>query len=296
MNDSKGYILLHRKCTDDDIYFEEKFTRWQAWVDLIFLACYKPRTLFIRGNKINLEIGQLAVSQKELASRWQWSNKKVIAYLDFLVDEEKITIKKYTAVINIISITNYKKYQITTPQTTPQTTPPRIQDNTINTSKEYNIKKYSPKGEYKEIADMWHSICTSLPKVRMITDARRAKIKTRLGEFGDDPMATLRTIFEKIQASDFCKGDNDRHWQADFDWVFENDTNWVKVVEGKYDNTKPPKVPIPPGVKLGVGEYITPDGRRTYGIGRANVPLDAPPRGYDDLIWDSGSQRWVPYV
>ena len=113
--------------------------------------------------------------------------------------------------------------------------------NKLSSREDNNIKKYSPKGEYKEIADMWHSICTSLPKVRMITDARRAKIKTRLSEFGDDPMATLRTIFEKIQASDFCKGDNDRHWQADFDWVFENDTNWVKVVEGKYDNLQPPK-------------------------------------------------------
>ena len=91
---------------------------------------------------------------------------------------------------------------------------------------------------------MWHSICTSLPKVRMITDARRAKIKTRLGEFGDDPMKTLRKIFEKIQASDFCKGNNDRHWIADFDWVFENDTNWVKVIEGKYDNLQPPQTKI----------------------------------------------------
>jgi len=31
-------------------------------------------------------------------------------------------------------------------------------------------------------------------------------------------------------------GENDRQWVADFDWIIKNDTNWVKVMEGKYDN------------------------------------------------------------
>ena len=37
-----------------------------------------------------------------------------------------------------------------------------------------------------------------------------------------------------MQASSFLKGDNDRGWKASFDWIFENNKNWVKVFEGNY--------------------------------------------------------------
>ena len=39
-----------------------------------------------------------------------------------------------------------------------------------------------------------------------------------------------------MQQSKFLKGDNKRGWKASFDWLFENDKNWVKVYEGNYDN------------------------------------------------------------
>lgn len=33
---NKGWIRMYRKSVDDPMYFEEKFTRWQAWCDLLF--------------------------------------------------------------------------------------------------------------------------------------------------------------------------------------------------------------------------------------------------------------------
>lgn len=53
----------------------------------------------------------------------------------------------------------------------------------------------------------------------------------------------LDEVFRKAQASNFCTGLNDRHWKADFDWLL-NESNLVKVLEGKYDNpaaAKPPE-------------------------------------------------------
>ena len=44
---------------------------------------------------------------------------------------------------------------------------------------------------------------------------------------------------------------------------------------------------------LGVGEYITADGRRTYGDGRYTVPPDAPKRPSAQDIWDKANQRWI---
>ena len=44
---------------------------------------------------------------------------------------------------------------------------------------------------------------------------------------------------------------------------------------------------------LGVGEYIDDTGRRTYGTGRATIPMSAPPRPSEKYSWDEQSQNWV---
>ena len=75
-----------------------------------------------------------------------------------------------------------------------------------------------------------------------MTDKRREKIRIRLAEMGKtraDQIITLETVFIKIGESDFCNGKNERGWKADFDWVFVNESNWVKVIENKYINKTP---------------------------------------------------------
>lgn len=98
--------------------------------------------------------------------------------------------------------------------------------------------KMPPKGpdvDFKAIVDMFHSICKSFPRVARLSDTRKNKIRIRFDEMGRN-MDTLRTIFEKMEASKFMQGDNPRGWKAFFDWVFENETNWCKIIEGNYDN------------------------------------------------------------
>ena len=46
----------------------------------------------------------------------------------------------------------------------------------------------------------------------------------------------IHLLFEKMMQSKFLRGDNKRGWKASFDWLFENDKNWVKVYEGNYDS------------------------------------------------------------
>lgn len=48
---------------------------------------------------------------------------------------------------------------------------------------------------------------------------------------------TFETLFRKTEASSFMKGENDRNWRADFDWIMKP-TNMCKVLEGKYDDKK----------------------------------------------------------
>ena len=90
----------------------------------------------------------------------------------------------------------------------------------------------------KEIKDMWNDICKGFPRLMTISENRKNKMRLRITEMGgtEKAMQVLKTIFEKMQASSFLKGDNKRGWKASFDWIFENDKNWVKVYEGNYDN------------------------------------------------------------
>lgn len=93
----------------------------------------------------------------------------------------------------------------------------------------------------KKIQEMWNATCLGYPKIYTISEARKNKIRIRIDEMGGEDIALplLQILFEKMQASNFLKGDSKRGWKASFDWLFENDKNWVKVHEGNYEMKQP---------------------------------------------------------
>ena len=107
---SDGWIKIHRSILDDELYFSEKFTRIQAWIDLLLLAEYKPREFYVRGIQVKLERGQLAVSIRDLAARWKWGVNKVQSFIKELVASGKLNTQK-SPVINIITVCKYDYYQ-----------------------------------------------------------------------------------------------------------------------------------------------------------------------------------------
>lgn len=83
-----------------------------------------------------------------------------------------------------------------------------------------------------QIVELFNSVCKSLPKVTKLSDMRRRTIKARLKQYTPED---LKIIFEKAEASSFLTGENDRGWQADFDWIMK-DSNAAKIMDGNYDN------------------------------------------------------------
>ena len=95
--------------------------------------------------------------------------------------------------------------------------------------------------DYQLIADMYNNICTSFPAIRSLSDARKKAIKARLNTYSIDD---FKTIFENAEASSFLKGNNNRNWTANFDWLMK-DTNMAKVLDGNYcDRNKAPSKQI----------------------------------------------------
>lgn len=103
------------------------------------------------------------------------------------------------------------------------------------------VEPEKPKAEklpFKGIKAMWNETCTGFPKLFTLSEPRKNKMRLRIAEMGglEKALPLIKQIFEKMQQSKFLKGDNKRGWKASFDWLFENDKNWVKVYEGNYDN------------------------------------------------------------
>lgn len=86
-----------------------------------------------------------------------------------------------------------------------------------------------------EFMALWNeTIAAPLSRCRDLTSKRRRQVTTRLTE---RPLEEWRAIFQRIQASTFCRGETDRgDWRASFDWVIGSPDVAVKVLEGKYDN------------------------------------------------------------
>lgn len=94
--------------------------------------------------------------------------------------------------------------------------------------------------DFDKIIELYHTFCPSLPRVFKMSDKRKNKIVVRLEEMSQG-VTTLQKVFEKVEASKFMRGDNPRGWKCDFDWIIANSGNWVKVLEGKYDNRNIPE-------------------------------------------------------
>ena len=104
---------------------------------------------------------------------------------------------------------------------------------------------------FSEIKDLWNTTCKDFPRIITLSEARRNKIRVRIEEMGGYEKAKdiLKQIFTSMQTSKFLKGDNRNGWRATFDWIVENDKNWVKVFEGNYEKTV--------GVKTGANAIIS---------------------------------------
>lgn len=127
------YFLINRSLLDSNRWLSEKFTRAQAWIDLIGLAQHTPNFFLVRGIKVSVNRGQLAYSQLTLSKRWKWSRDKVRRYLKCLENDEDI-IQQNNEVTTIITIVKYDLWQGKNIETIQQT----IQQ---KNNKQYTYKK-----------------------------------------------------------------------------------------------------------------------------------------------------------
>jgi hypothetical protein len=83
----------------------------------------------------------------------------------------------------------------------------------------------------KEIVNLYHELCPSLPGVRSITPKREKGLAELAGKYSAGEIADL---FAGVEGSDFLAGRSGT-WRANLDWLMKSD-NALRVIEGNFEN------------------------------------------------------------
>jgi predicted phage replisome organizer len=128
-----------------------------------------------------------------------------------------------------------------------------------------------------EFISLYHDICKSLPKIRVVSDTRKKAIKTLLSKIS---LEEIKEAFEIIEKTPFLKGDNDRGWKPNIDFLVKHD-NIIKILEGFYDS-KPQPTNSYHGQRVTINgkEYIMKNGEYFIPKG-SGIPVN--PYAVDDL-------------
>lgn len=105
-----GWIKLYRQLQDCPIWYGERFSKGQAWVDLLMLANHSDKKIMFNGEFITVQRGQYMTSMVKLSEKWKWNRKTVSSFLKLLENDNMIT-KVADNTKTLITIVNYGIYQ-----------------------------------------------------------------------------------------------------------------------------------------------------------------------------------------
>jgi hypothetical protein len=142
-----GFIKLFRDIQYHEFWQEKPFDKKSAWIDLLLMANYNGDKKLIGNKMVDVERGEILITNDDLQNRWGWGNTRVRSFLSLLQSESMIVLKtnqKQTS----IKIVNYSVYQDC--QTKNKPIPNQKQTNTKPNPKVYIYKEGKEDKEYKE--------------------------------------------------------------------------------------------------------------------------------------------------
>ena len=266
--DSEGWIKLHRQFLKWEWHDSPETAH--LFVILLLLANHEDE----KWHGLTIHRGQILTSRDKLAVHSGLTVQRVRTSLSRLEQTGEIR-RKTTNRFTVITISNYDRYQIREeclqPTNNQQSTSnqPTVNQQITTNKNDKNVRmkediissnelcptepsdapektddseKILPDRHCQNVVDFWNRTVvetqSTLPQVLTLSDKRKKKMRIRWKEFSKvgDPVEVCRRVFTKACTSKFCQGDNKTGWSADFDWIFTNGENWVKVYEGNYDN------------------------------------------------------------
>ena len=97
----------------------------------------------------------------------------------------------------------------------------------------------SQKIDYAAVKEYWNrkhdETKSAMPPITLMTENRKVMVKARVRQCKGD-VKTLYRVIDIAMASDFMNGNNKHGWLGKFDWIFGNEQNFAKVLEGNFNN------------------------------------------------------------
>ncbi|AEB62440.1 Replication protein O [Bacillus subtilis] len=183
-----GWIKLHRKIQDHWIYQEKrKFSRYEAWLDLLMLANHKDNKVLLGNELLLVEKGSFITSELKLMERWSWGKGKLRSFLEML-ESDGMIIRKTDRKKTTITICNYSVYHDSEETNRPQADHERTMNglsadtnkNDKNVKNEKNIN--TPRLKY-EICDMENAEFLFEEILKNNPDAKKPNLEKWANEF-----------------------------------------------------------------------------------------------------------------
>jgi hypothetical protein len=111
---SGGWIKVYRQLQDHSLWRGERFTKGQAWVDLMLSASHADHEVMRDYGTLTVLRGQVLTSQLALSRRWGWHRESVSKFLLYLKSAGMTstqTSNRTSTGYTLITILNYEKYQ-----------------------------------------------------------------------------------------------------------------------------------------------------------------------------------------
>jgi hypothetical protein len=105
---TEGWIALHRK-----IYNSSDFNNQlevAVFLYLVAMASHKPTQVVYRRKRINLKRGEVSIAYKDLAKKFDISERKIRTIIKNLVKSGNVN-QTLTSNLSVFSIVKYSKYQ-----------------------------------------------------------------------------------------------------------------------------------------------------------------------------------------
>jgi hypothetical protein len=165
VSERRGHIKLSRKLFEDDPWWNEKRprTRIEAWLDLIYLASWKPRQFAIGNEVHDLGRGEFVASLRFLAERWRWGKTAVASFLAACEKLRRIARQRDGQGGTVYLLVNYDYYQgVETDRRTPSEPGRRTPDGHLadtSRTKQKQVSSKAVKPSHREViaeaARMW---------------------------------------------------------------------------------------------------------------------------------------------
>jgi len=246
----EGCILLARKIRENKIWWGKPAWWFKVFCYLLMEVNYKDSEKTKRGEGFfkykdiyrECNLIEEGIRDTSVDNVIRWMRKEGI------IATRKTTRGIYIYINNYDTYQDIKNYKNDTEN---ETGTRQERDRNETGTRLYQKKEKKEKKENKEKNDIlyvdfekstlaiWNSLCDKHPlisKIRSISPERRRHLKQRF--VNKDFRENFSKVIEEIPKYPFLLGENDRKWVVSFDWLIKNDTNYLKILEGKYRSIK----------------------------------------------------------